>query len=185
MKNQLIQSSELANVGKRRILVVANVTVDGAALRELLGPQSDGQQPVHVLVIAPALNSRLRHWLSDEDEARRSAGRRLALSLERLRAVGIEAEGQIGDPNPLQAIADALYEFGAQEIVIPTEREGRAHWLTRDLVGRARRRFAQPVVQVATEQNTNAALLPQSARRRLPSRSAKGAVARRAQEAST
>jgi hypothetical protein len=130
---------------------VANGTVEGAALRDVIVRRADHEPPSKVLVIAPALNSRLRHWLSDEDEARRSAGLRLAGSLERLRAAGIEAEGRVGDADPLLAISDALVEFGAQEIVIATDGEGRSHWLTRDLVGQARRRFGPPVEEVVVE----------------------------------
>jgi hypothetical protein len=107
---------------KRRVLVVANETVEGAALRDAVKPPANGEPAAEVLVIAPALNSRLRHWLSDEDEARRGASLRLAASLERLRAAGIEAEGRVGDADPLQAISDALYEFGAQQIVITARR---------------------------------------------------------------
>jgi hypothetical protein len=38
-----------------------------------------------VLVVAPAVNSRLRHWLSDEDGARRRAARRADACVEQLR----------------------------------------------------------------------------------------------------
>jgi nucleotide-binding universal stress UspA family protein len=142
--------------GKRRILVVANETLEGRALRDVITLSTDSTRPAQVFVVAPALNSRLHHWLSDEDDARRSAGLRLAASVERLRAAGIDAEGRVGDPGPLQAITDALREFRAHKIVI-AQREGRSHWLTRDLVGRARRRFAQPVVQVGVLDGEEAA----------------------------
>jgi nucleotide-binding universal stress UspA family protein len=138
-----------------------------------------------LLVIAPALNSRLRYWLSDEDEARRSAYLRLADSLERLRAAGFEAVGRIGDPDPMQAIADALHEYGADQIVISTRREGRSHWLVRDVVERARRRFAQPVVQVVVEQRENSALYPLTSPKPQRRPGAKNAVTARAQEAGT
>ena len=138
MKNQA------THMTRKRILLVANETFEQAALGDVIGPRPDAA----ALVIAPALNSRLRHWLSDEDEARRSAGLRLVASLERLKALGIEAKGMVGDADPLQAITDALREFEADEIVIAIQPEGRSHWLTRDLVGRARRRFDQPVSQV-------------------------------------
>jgi hypothetical protein len=131
--------------------VLATETVDEAALRDVAALGLDGESPADVLVIAPALNSRLRHWLSDEDEARRHAGVSLAVSLEQLRAAGIAAQGLVGDADPLQAIADALYQFGSREIVIATQPEGCSHWLTRDLVRRARRRFAEPVVHVSLE----------------------------------
>jgi hypothetical protein len=158
MTNQMTHTTRPAKLGKRRILMVANETVDGGALHEVIGLQADGEPRAEVLVIAPALNSRLRHWLSDEDEARRGAGLRLAASLEHLSAAGIEAEGLVGDADPLQAITDALHEFGAHEIVIATHPERRSHWLTRDLVGRARRRFAQPIVHVVVEPSEDSML---------------------------
>jgi len=129
---------------KRRILVVANETVEGDVLHETIRCRP----AVEVLVIAPALNSRLRHWISDEDEARRAAERRLDASLERLAESGIDATGWVGDADPLQAIRDGLHFFAADEIIVATHPEGRSHWLERDLVGRARRRFAQPIVHV-------------------------------------
>ena len=62
---------------EKRILVVANETVGGRKLRELLRERSEG---VHedVLVVCPALNSPLRTWTSDEEgpvRLRRTAGR--------------------------------------------------------------------------------------------------------------
>jgi hypothetical protein len=139
-----------AKAGRRRILVVATEAVGGAALRDvILG--AVGEPGAEVLVIAPALNSRLRHWLSDEDDARRAAGVRLAASLASLRAAGIEARGLVGDSDPLQAIADALHQFAAQEIVITTHQDGPSHWLAHDLAARAERRFAQPVVDLADD----------------------------------
>jgi len=93
-----------------------------------------------VLVVAPAVNSRLRHWLSDEDGARRRAAARAAAFVERLGRGGIHAEGRVGDPDPLLAIADALPTFPADEIVIAADAE-RAD----DLLARAHDRFALPV----------------------------------------
>src|SRR6266545_1889683 len=69
-----------------------------------------------VLVIAPALNSRLRHWLSDDDAARRYAAERAEACVDRLESLGVRARGRIGDADPLQPIADALPTFAADEI---------------------------------------------------------------------
>src|SRR5262245_13049424 len=134
MNNHTAHAKRPAELGKRAILVVANETLEGAALPDLIRLEGGRAQPADVLVLAPALNSRVRYWLSDEDEARRSAGLRLAASLDRLSAGGIEAGGLVGDADPLQAISDALQQFDAQQIVIPTHPQGRSHWLTRDLV---------------------------------------------------
>ena len=71
-----------------------------------------------VLVVAPALNSRLRRWLSDEDEARRRAEQLAGAFVDLLARGGVHAEGRVGDADPLLAIADALPTFPADEIVI-------------------------------------------------------------------
>ena len=126
-----------------RILVVANETVEGDALHEAVRARGG-----EVHVVSPALNSRLRHWISDVDEARRTAEDRLAACLGRLRRAGIDARGSVGDSDPLQAIADALHFFPADEIVIATHSPERSNWLERDLVSRARARYAQPVSHV-------------------------------------
>jgi hypothetical protein len=97
-----------------------------------------------VFVVAPALNSRLRHWLSDDDGARRTAAERLVACLDRLEREGVRAQGRIGDADPLQAIADALPTFAADEIVIAAHPEG-SHGLADRLASRARERFALPI----------------------------------------
>jgi hypothetical protein len=134
----------------RRILVVANETVVGAVLHALIRERA-GDDGAEVVVVAPALNSRLRHWTSDVDAARRGAEARLARCLERLAELGIEARGWVGDAEPLQAIADALELFPADEIVLATHPEGRSHWLERDLVRRARDRHPLPVRHVVVD----------------------------------
>jgi hypothetical protein len=135
---------------ERRILVCANETVGGEALREVLLRKAEG---VHeqVLVVVPALNSPLRHWVSDEDTARAAAQQRLEASLARLREEGIDAHGEVGDADPLQAMEDALRTFGAQEIVISTHPEGRSHWLERNVVSAARERFDAPITHVVVD----------------------------------
>jgi len=139
-----------SGLDERRILVVANETVGGEALREQIRQQSEGYR-AEVLVVTPALNSRLRHIASDVDGAREQARQRLEQSLGRLREAGIEARGEVGDGDPLQAIEDALRTFGADQIVISTHPEGRSNWLERGLVTQARERFAVPVDHVVVD----------------------------------
>jgi hypothetical protein len=130
----------------KRILVVANETAEGAQLHETVLARANGSAEVHV--VSPALNSRLRHWISDVDQARHAAEDRLAKCLGRLREAGLDARGSVGDSDPLQAIADALHFFPADEIVVATHPEERSNWLERDLVERARSRYALPVLHV-------------------------------------
>ena len=94
----------------------------------------------NVLVVAPALNSRLRRWVSDEDRARRHASERLRAYLDQLEQHGVNAEGRVGDADPLLAIADALATFPADEIVIAADAVPPAEHLAR----RARKRFSIP-----------------------------------------
>jgi hypothetical protein len=101
-----------------------------------------------ILVVAPALNSRLRRWLSDEDEARRRAAERAGTIVDRLERSGVHAEGRVGDADPLLAIADALPTFPADEIVIAA-RPDHCDRLADKLVARARKRFALPIFRDA------------------------------------
>ena len=135
---------------ERRILVIANETVGGEALREELRRRAEGFSE-RVLVVSPALNSPLKHWLSDEDGARVAAQERLKASLDRLRAAGIAAEGEVGDSEPLQAIEDALRTFAPHEIIISTHPEGRSHWLEKGVVSSARERFGCPITHVVVD----------------------------------
>jgi hypothetical protein len=135
---------------ERRVLVIANETVAGRALRNEIQRAAEGYS-AHVLVVCPALNSPVRHWASDEDGARAAAQRRLHASLSELQRVGVDARGEVGDGDPLQAIADALRTFGADEVVISTHPEGRSHWLERGVVSAARERFAVPITHVVVD----------------------------------
>ena len=140
---------------ERRILVIANETVGGSELLERIRSlTSDGD--ARVLVVTPALNSPLRHLASDEDAARAAAQERLDHSLAELERQGIQARGEVGDGDPLQAIEDALRTFGANEIVISTHPEGRSNWLERGVVSGARERFAVPIHHVVVDLDASA-----------------------------
>ena len=143
-------STHVSGEGERRILVIANETVAGEALREAIERAASGYD-AHVLVVTPAVNTKLRHWVSDEDAARAAAQQRLADSLARLAASGIDARGEVGDADPVQSIADALRTFGADEVIISTHPEGRSNWLVEGVVDTARERFAVPITHVVVD----------------------------------
>ena len=156
MNSQVSHSGRQVTSGIRKIVVVANAAIEGRALREAIGLHVGDESCAEIRVTAPALVSRLRYWLSDDAEARRNAALRLAAGLESLSAAGIEADGHVGDSDPLLAIADALFHFDADEIVIATQPQRHLHWLTRDLVERAQRRFPQRIVHVVIEPSEEA-----------------------------
>jgi len=135
---------------ERRILVIANETVGGEKLREEIRRRAEDYEE-RVRVICPTLLSRMRFIASDEDGARAQAQERLEHSLSRLREVGVNCEGEVGEADPLQAIADALRTFGADEIIISTHPEGRSLWLERGVVRGARERFDVPITHVVVD----------------------------------
>jgi hypothetical protein len=136
--------------GERRILVIANETVGGETLREEIRRRSENYEE-RVRVICPTLLSRVKYFASDEDGARAQAQERLEHSLSRLREIGVNCEGEVGEADPLQAIEDALRTFGADEILVSTHPEGRSLWLERGVVQAARERFDVPITHVVVD----------------------------------
>jgi hypothetical protein len=134
--------------GGPRVLVVANETIEGGVLHRLIADRASGGV---VLVVAPALNSRLRHWASDGDLAWRRAAARMERCLARLARAGIDAEGRVGDSDPMLAIADALELFPAGELIISTHPEASSNWLAHRLVERAREGFGLPTTHVVAD----------------------------------
>jgi hypothetical protein len=133
-----------------RLLVIANETLESRQVPELVASRSAGRV-AEVLVIAPALSGRLAYWASDVGDARRAAEARLRNCLAGLEAAGIAAVGAVGDANPLLALGDALAVFGADEVLIATHPPGESCWLERDVVTRARARFAPPIHHLVVE----------------------------------
>jgi GABA permease len=119
-------------------------------LLEEIRKRSTGRRS-RVLVVSPALNSPLRHWASDEDGAREAAQVRLDTSLAAMRAAGLDATGEIGDGDPIQAIEDAVRTFRPDELIVSTHPPGRSHWLERGVVDGARSRFDVPLTHVVVD----------------------------------
>ena len=136
--------------GGRRILVVANETLRGRALRAEIAHRAHGRGS-EVRVVCPALNTKIKYWVSDEDEARQQAQERLDAVIAQLAREGVEAEGDIGDSDPVQAIEDALRLFPADEVIISTHPHGRSNWLEQDVVGRTRERFGLTITHVVVD----------------------------------
>lgn len=122
-----------------RILVLVSEPISGEVIKSAVG--KDVAENAEVLVIAPALNSRLRFWVSDPDAAIERAEEVAQESVERMDEEGIDAAGGTGESDPLQAIEDSLVTFHADEIVLCTHRGGRRNWLEDGVVVDARERF--------------------------------------------
>ena len=102
--------------------------------------------------LASILEQLRRHLTRAElAQAREQAQQRLDASLARLREDGIDARGEVGDGDPLQAIEDALRTFGADQIVISTHPPERSNWLEAGVVERARGELDIPVKHVVVD----------------------------------
>lgn len=135
----------------RRILVIANETCAArGVVDEVRYRAGEGAE---VVVVAPALaKSRLEHWLASDSERRRSeAGTRLEDSVRAFEAAGMNARGTLGDADPLQALDDALRVFDPDEIVISPHPPARSNWLERQVVRKARERYAVPITHVVVD----------------------------------
>jgi hypothetical protein len=89
-----------------------------------------------VLVVAPALASRLHTWTNDTDRESEIAQARLENVLARLEQHGVRAEGRVADQDPALAVEDALNGFAATEVIVVTEEHEHANWSERDLAAR-------------------------------------------------
>jgi hypothetical protein len=128
----------------KKIIVLAAEPISGAVLQSAVGEEV--ADDAEVLVVAPALNSRLRFLMSDPDRAIERAQDVADESAERMDEADIDAAGETGEADPLQALQDAFATFDADEIVLCTHRGGERNWLEEGVVDRARERFPdQPV----------------------------------------
>lgn len=130
----------------QRILYVAHQACGNPALCDEV--RAHAAAGTDVLVVAPVLSSPLRRWSSDEAENRALAEARLEESVGCLRRSGLRVRGTVGDADAVQAIADALAGFRADEIVICLEEPERPHWLRKSVVERAGERFGVPVTEI-------------------------------------
>lgn len=151
----------------RRHLIVANQTLGGQRLLDLVRERHErGTATFHVLVPAtPTVDDVLGAGAmyggvlgaeglalpldhGDERTSYERAEERLTHALERLASGGIRATGEVGDADPLTAIAMVLEEQAFDEIILSTLPPGISRWLRMDLVNRAERRFDVPITHV-------------------------------------
>jgi len=134
----------------RLLAVVTGDPLGPESLREIhpAGPQNRGDE-VDLRVVVPAVEaSAFRHTLGDIDEPKREAEARLHRVLEELRANGIEAAGEVGDPDPIQAAQDALLKAPADEILIFEHEQAQARWFEEGLLEKAEAGLEPPLRMV-------------------------------------
>jgi hypothetical protein len=99
----------------------------------------------HVVVPLSPVGGRLT-W--DEHASRDVAQERLDEVLDRLRAMGAEADGEVGDRDPVMAVRDALRHREVDEVIVSTLPKGLSRWLGEDVPSRLRDSVQVPVTVV-------------------------------------
>jgi hypothetical protein len=135
----------------RTILVIANQTLGGATLLATLKERvaaADGEARVVVAVprVAPHHGN-----IVYEDAVFEAAQVRVDLARSVLREEGINAIGEVGDPDPFQAAMDAIGEHRPDEVIVSTLPAPTSGWMRRDLIERIEEASSLPVEHVVVD----------------------------------
>jgi GNAT superfamily N-acetyltransferase len=133
----------------KTVLVVANETLGGRPLLAKIKEEAQ-QDELRVVVCVPRTNPRQGNIIYDE-AVFDAAQVRIDLARKILREEGIEAIGEVGDPDPYTATMDAVAEHHPDEIVISTLPVPSSGWLRRDLVERIAEATQLPVEHVVVD----------------------------------
>jgi len=138
---------------RRHVLVIANEALSGHELRDELRQRAGASLELDVL--APILTSRLHFLASDYDRERAEAQRRLDAMLAWAADQGFVARGEVGDPDPVTAIADELRDFGADEVIVVTHPNEHTNWLEPRMVERLEADLDVPVTHVVVDRGAD------------------------------
>ncbi|HYP55585.1 MAG TPA: hypothetical protein VEQ41_04695 [Solirubrobacterales bacterium] len=134
-----------------RVLIVADEAVAGEELRKSVIDHLEGE-PTSVFVVAPALAaSGLKHTMGDVDGAIGPARERLERTLEELRKAGIEADGEVGDSDPMVAINDEILKFRPDQILVVAHNRDESAFAERGLLEQMQRDLDLPVTELVVD----------------------------------
>jgi hypothetical protein len=136
----------------KTVLVVANETLGGRSLIEAVRRRI-AEGDVRFVLCVPQNRPRAG-LVVYADAVHDAAQARVDLALGFVHAEGIEAVGEVGDPDPYTATIDAVHEHRPDEIIISTYPETRSGWLRRDLLDRVRQASGLEVEHVVADPDT-------------------------------
>jgi hypothetical protein len=114
----------------RSYLIVGNQTLMGPELATAIAERMVPGDPPDFYVVVPATpKSGAFTW--DEDEANAAAQERLDVLLAHLHDQGLEATGEVGHRDPVEAARDAIRRHPVDEIILSTLPTGISRWLDR------------------------------------------------------
>ncbi len=126
---------------RRSFLVVANVTATSDQLIDALKARAE-QQPASFMLVIPA---------TPFGGGREAAVAQLEGALAQLHEAGLEAEGQVGNADPILAVTDAWDPKRYDEIILSTLPMRFSKWLHAGLPERISRLTDAPVTHVVSE----------------------------------
>jgi len=133
----------------KTILVVANETLAGQPLIDAVLAKA-GDDQARVVICVP--RTRPKHGNIIYDDAVYDAAQvRIDLARGFLRRQGVEAVGDVGDPDPYTATMDAVAEWHPDEIIVSTYPVASSGWLRRDLIERIAEAANVPVQHVVVD----------------------------------
>ncbi len=136
----------------KTILAVANETIGGTNLIETIKDRAGGGKARLVLCVP---RTAPQHGNVIYDDAVYDAARvRIDLARSFLRTEGIDAIGEVGDPDPYSATMDAIAEHHPDEIIISTKPAASSGWMRRDLIERIEGASGLPVEHIVTDMDT-------------------------------
>jgi hypothetical protein len=143
----------------KRALVVANEKIAGNQLvGSVLGHLGEGVE--EVFVVAPALaDSALDHIMGDVDAAIPAARERLEATLKGFHEAGVEARGEVGDSDPIQAISDEIVKFQPDQVLVVAHTDEEGAFAEKGLLEQAERDFDLPVLELVVTREGEPELL--------------------------
>jgi hypothetical protein len=135
------------------VLVVANETLGGRALIEAVRKRKEQHADVRFALCVPRTRPKAGLVIYD-DAVFDAAQARVDLAIGFVHAEGIDAVGEVGDPDPYTATMDAVLEYEPDEIIVSTYPETRSGWQRRDLVERVRQASGVAVEHVVSDPET-------------------------------
>ena len=137
------------------VLVVAHQTAANDALLDAVHRRAQ-QGPARFHLVVPRRPHGMHKVVDPVEAGEREAQAVLAEAAPKLsEAAGSEVTGNVGDPEPLMAIHDAVNLGNYDEIIISTLPLGISRWLRLDLVSKAKA-LGLPVTHVAAKERVAA-----------------------------
>jgi hypothetical protein len=134
------------------VLVVANKTAGSSELLEALRERAE-RGPTRFHLVVPA-SPRGASWAFDMHSGHDAAEHDLEGALERIRSLGLEIDGEVGDPDPVAAVSDSAHAGSYNEVIVSTLPKHLSKWLKLDAARKVAHATGLPVTHVEAHSKT-------------------------------